>query len=162
MPQSRRSDRRTALASDDSRVCDALSSGAQSPRTRERADRATCLATSDRSDSSAAARWGNSQLLLPGGRVRHDPIRAWDRTSSTASFRSQPRLTDSTPIARGQTARALIAHAPRASACPASRCWASSVEQRERTSRSRAIESRRQEVSVPAIFVRRVLSSRIC
>ena len=35
----------------------------------------------------------------------------------------------------------LIAHAPMAGAGPASRCWASSVEQRERTSRPRAIQS---------------------
>ena len=57
--------RRTALASDGSRVCDALPSGAQSPRTGERADRATCRATPDRRDSPTSASWRDSQLLLP-------------------------------------------------------------------------------------------------
>ena len=82
MPESRRSDRRAALASDGSRVCDALPSGAQSPRTGERADRATCCATPDRRDSPTSASWRDSQLLLPvSGVVRSSRDRdpKWSR-----------------------------------------------------------------------------------
>ena len=92
MPGPHRSARRTAPPRDTSRVRHALPSRAESPGTRERADRPSCRATTDWRRSSPAASRRDSQLLLPVSRVGDGPIRAWDRTASTRIKTEQVRL----------------------------------------------------------------------